>query len=228
VLQCSYTAFVYSRHRFCQGDCCVALGLEAYNYPPEPFRPGGVFIRHFRTDGSFFRGPAPETHRPLPHIQDEGTIPAGFSPITVASHQCNTNGKSKEGTAWYSDGSKLEVPSLEGQMDRAGVALSCGPLIIIARVTGPQTSYRGELQGVALVTAPSLAEPGDTLTMDNQAVVRWAPDLPTRSVWIWIYDNRLLNIWVLDQCPILGSPATVACPKPRAQMIMRQYCAMMR
>ena len=97
--------------------------------------------------------PSPETHRPLPYIQDEGTIAAGFSPITVASHQCYTNGKPKEGTAWYSDGSKLEVPSLEGQMDRAGVALSCGPLIIIARVTGPQTSYRGELQGVALVTA---------------------------------------------------------------------------
>ena len=151
-----------------------------------------------------------------------------FSRTIVACHQCYTNGKPKEGTAWYSDGSKLEVPSLEGQMDKAGVALSCGPLIIIACVTGPQTSYRGELQGVALVTAPSLAEPGDTLTMDNQAVVRWAPDLPTRSVWIWIYDNRLLNIRVLDQCPILGSLATVACPKPRARMIMRQYCAMMR
>ena len=34
---------------------------------------------------------------------------------------------------------------------------------------GPQTSYRGELQGAVLVTAESLAEPGDTLTMDNQA-----------------------------------------------------------
>ena len=111
-------------------------------------------------------------------IQDEGTIPPGFSPITVAGHQCYTNGKPKEGTAWYSDGSKLEVPSLEGQADRAGVALSCQPLIIIARVTGPQTSYRGELQGAALVTACALAEPGDTLTMDNQAVVRWAPRPP--------------------------------------------------
>ena len=78
--------------------------------------------------------------------------------------------KAKEGTAWYSDGSKLEVSSL-GQEDRAGVALSCGPLIIITHETGPQTSYRGELQGTALVTAPSLAEPSDTLTMDNQAVV---------------------------------------------------------
>ena len=84
------------------------------------------------------------------HIQEAGTIPAEFSPIIIAAHHCYTNGKPKEGTAWFSDGSKLEVPSLEGQVERAGVALSCGPLIIIARVTGPQTSYRGELQGLHL------------------------------------------------------------------------------
>ena len=43
-------------------------------------------------------------------------------------------------------------------MERAGVALSFGALIVIARVTGPHTSHRGEVQGAALVTAPNLAE----------------------------------------------------------------------
>ena len=96
---------------------------------------------------------------------------SGFSPITIAGHQCHTNGKPNEGTPWFSDGSKLEVPSLEGEVDRASGALPCGSLIMIAHVAGPQTSYWGELQGAVLVTAPNLAEPGDTLTMDNQAVV---------------------------------------------------------
>ena len=67
------------------------------------------------------------------------------------------------------NGSKLGAPPLEGYVDRASVAPSRGPLIIIAHVTGPQTSYIGELQGAVLVTAPSLAVPSpcDTLTMDN-------------------------------------------------------------
>ena len=97
-------------------------------------------------------------HTSIPQIHEAGTILAGFSPITVAGHHCYTNGKPKQGTAWFGDGSKLEVPSQEGQVERAGVALSCGPLLIIARVTGPQTSYTGELQGAALVTAPNLAK----------------------------------------------------------------------
>ena len=67
-------------------------------------------------------------------------------------------------------------------MDTAVVALSCGPLIIVALVTNPLTSYRGESQGAVLVTTPSLAEPGDTLTMDNQPFVRWLPYSPTKSV----------------------------------------------
>ena len=50
----------------------------------------------------------------------------------------------------------------EGQVDRAGVALSCGSLIVIARITGPEASHRGELQGAVLVTAPDPAEPGDS------------------------------------------------------------------
>ena len=110
-------------------------------------------------------------HTSIPQIHEAGTIPPGFSPITVAVHHCYTNGKPKQGTAWFNDGSKLEVPSLEAQVERAGVALSCGPLIIIAHVAGPQTPYRGELQGAALETAPNLAKPGDMLTMDNLAMV---------------------------------------------------------
>ena len=40
---------------------------------------------------------------------------------------------------------------------------------IISRVTGPQDSYRAELQGSVIVTARAC--PNDTLTLDNKAVV---------------------------------------------------------
>ena len=86
-------------------------------------------------------------HKAAPHIQDTGTIPPGFSPIVIARHHCYTNGKPTERTVWFRDGNKLQVPSLEGHAERAGVALSCGPLIVTARVKGLQTLYRGELQG---------------------------------------------------------------------------------
>jgi hypothetical protein len=66
-------------------------------------------------------------------------------------------------------------------LERAGVALSRGPLIVIAHVTGAQISYSGELQGAVLVTAPNLAEPGDTLTTGNPAAVLWAPRPPDRE-----------------------------------------------
>ena len=35
-------------------------------------------------------------------------------------------------------------------MYRAGGAIICGPLQVITRVTGPQTSYRADLQSFAV------------------------------------------------------------------------------
>ena len=67
-----------------------------------------------------------------PDVDDTGTIPAGFRQVTIGGMVCYTNGKDKTDTTWYSDGSK--------QNNKAGVGIKCGPLEIIARVTGPQTS----------------------------------------------------------------------------------------
>ena len=79
-----------------------------------------------------------------------------------------TNGKPKQGKEWYSDGSKL-IQGENSEIHRAATALSCGELEVISRVQGPQTSYRAELQGARLFV--ELAEDGDTLALDNKAVV---------------------------------------------------------
>ena len=84
-------------------------------------------------------------NKSVPQIKDADTILPGASPITIARYQCCTTGKLKEGKVCFSDSSKLEVPSLEEQADRAGVALSYGSLIIIPHVAGPQTSIRSGL-----------------------------------------------------------------------------------
>ena len=62
---------------------------------------------------------------------------------------------------------------------RAGMALTYGPLQVIARVHGPQTSYRAELMG--LCVAASLAQPGSSITLDNKAVVDHGPSVPHRE-----------------------------------------------
>ena len=46
-------------------------------------------------------------------------------------------------------------------------------------MTGPQDSYRAELQGSVLVTAQ--ARVGDSLTLDNKAVVDYGPRSPDRE-----------------------------------------------
>ena len=72
---------------------------------------------------------------------------------------------------WYNGGSK--------KGHRAVVGIKCGPLEIIARVTGPQTSYRTKPQGAAIVC--SLACPRDELVIDNQAVVEYGSVPPHRE-----------------------------------------------
>ena len=102
-------------------------------------------------------------------MDDTGTLPAGFS--LVGGMVCYTNGKDKTDTTWYSDGSK--------QNNRAGVGIKCGQLEIIARVTGPQTSYRAELQGVAIVSC--LVDQEDELVIDTKAVVNYGATTPHRE-----------------------------------------------
>ena len=49
-------------------------------------------------------------------------------------------------------------------------------LAIISQGTGPQTSDQAELQPPAMISTSS--EPNDTLTLDNQAVVKWGSQVP--------------------------------------------------
>ena len=106
------------------------------------------------------------SHKPLQEIKDACEIPTGFSPVAIAAHRCYTNGKPKEGIAWFSGGNQLEVPSLEGQADRVGMAVSCSLHIVIARVTAPQPPCRR-------VTWCRACYNSDPLTMDIQAAVLW-------------------------------------------------------
>ena len=119
---------------------------------------------------------ATECTRPIPA---EGEVPPGFTKCVVAGHEAYTNNKARGGSEWHSDGSKLTSHTDHGDYSRARCSLTCGPLIIIARITGPQTSYRAELQPPAMLT--QLRDAGDTLTLDNQAVVRWCQTEPHRE-----------------------------------------------
>ena len=68
---------------------------------------------------------------------------------------------------WY--GSKLTHEVGEKIIYKAGGAITCGPLQVIARVTGLQTSYRVELQSFAVNSA--LASANQELTCGYKAAV---------------------------------------------------------
>ena len=109
----------------------------------------------------------------------DGEVPTWFTPVEVAGIKCYTNGKQAEGDIWYGDGSKLTQEVGGRTIYRAGGALACGPLKVITRVTGPQTSYRAELQSFAVNSA--LASTNQELTYDNKAVVDRALHPPHRE-----------------------------------------------
>ena len=101
-----------------------------------------------------------------------------------------TNGKPKQEKEWYSDGSKLNQGE-DSEVHRAATAMLCGELEEITRVQGPQTSYRAELQGARLFV--ELAADGDTLALDNKAVVDYGPYALTGRRQIWTTACRRLT-----------------------------------
>ena len=111
------------------------------------------------------------------HTPEDGQVPPSFVPCTINGIPCYHNQKQREGTAWHSDGSKLRDHRTGAP--RAGAAAICRPLQIISRVTGPQDSYWVELQRSVMVTAH--ARLGDSLTLDNKAVVDHGPRSPDRE-----------------------------------------------
>jgi len=112
------------------------------------------------------------------HNAQKGEVPQGYSEIKVGGIVASTNNMPKIGTEWHSDGSKVTVEDPEPQ-DKAGTALKCGPLRVIARVQGPQTSYQAELQGALLFA--HMSDEADTLALDNQAVVDYGSTWPHRE-----------------------------------------------
>ena len=68
---------------------------------------------------------------------EEGTVPMGYTSTIIDGVHAFTNGCAKQGIAWYSDGSKLEVDTGNGLRQRAGTAVTCGPLRVIAWTQGP-------------------------------------------------------------------------------------------
>ena len=109
----------------------------------------------------------------------DGEVPPGYTPMEVAGIKCYTNGKQAKGNIWYGDGSKLTQKVGGRTIYRAGGAITCGPLQVITRVTGPQTSYRAELQSLAVNS--TLASTNQELTYDNKAVVDHALHPPHRE-----------------------------------------------
>ena len=111
---------------------------------------------------------------------DHGEVPRGFSRKIICGFETYTNDQAPRGYSWHSDVSKLVIQATRPNMTegpRAGMALTCGPLQVIARVHAPQTSYRAELMG--LCVAASLAQPGSCITLDKTAVVDHGPSVPT-------------------------------------------------
>ena len=113
---------------------------------------------------------------------DHGEVPRGLSRRVICGFETYTNAQVPMGQSWHSDGSKLVVQATHPNVTEgpgAGMALTCGPLQVIARVHGLQTSYRAKLMG--LCVAASLAQPGSSITLDNKAVVDHGPSEPHRE-----------------------------------------------
>ena len=92
---------------------------------------------------------------------------------------CYSNQQPPTGTSLYSDGSLQTVEIAGSEYQAAGAAVTKGPLRILARVAGPQQSYRVEMYGAAIGAA--IASDGDTQYIDNMAVTKCAHRRPTHE-----------------------------------------------
>ena len=136
----------------------------------------------------------------------DGEVPPRFTLVEVAGIKCYTNGKQAIGDIWYGDGSKLTQEVGGRTIYRAAGAITCGPLQVITRVTGPQTSYRADIQSFAANSA--LANTNQELTYDNKAVVDHALHPPHRecsdmdlrlTILEETHDKPLRSRWVPSQ-----------------------------
>ena len=77
----------------------------------------------------------------------------------------------------YSDGSLQTVEITGSEYQAAGAVVTKGPQRIVARVVGPQQSYRAKMYGTAIGTA--IASNGDRQYIDNMAVTKCVDKRPT-------------------------------------------------
>ena len=121
-------------------------------------------------------------HYIAPHRYHEdpsaGTVPAGYRPVT-AGIPCYSNQQPSTGISLYSNGSLQTVEIAGSEYKAAGAAVTKGPLRILARVAGPQQSFRAEMYGAAI--RATIACDGDTEYIDNMAVTKCAHRRPTHE-----------------------------------------------
>ena len=122
-------------------------------------------------------------HYIAPHRYHEdpsaGTVPPGYRPVTIAGIPCYSNQQPPTGTSLYSD-SSLQIVKIAGwEYHVAGAAVTKGPLRILARLAGPQQSYKAKMYGGAVGAA--IASNVDTHYIDNMAVTQCAHRRPTHE-----------------------------------------------
>ena len=106
-------------------------------------------------------------------------MPAGYRPVTIAGIPWYSNQQLPTGTSLYSDGSLQTVQIAGSEYQAAGAAVTKGPLRILARLAGPQQSYKAEMYGAAIGAA--IASNGDTQYIENMAVTKCAHRRPTHE-----------------------------------------------
>ena len=127
----------------------------------------------------------PSTHATaLPHAGAmktplAGTVPMGYHPVAIAGIACYSNQQPPAGTSLYSDSSLQTVEVAGSEYQGAGATLTQGPLRILARLAGPQQSYRAEIYRAAIGAA--ITSDGDTQYIDNMAITKCTQRRPTHE-----------------------------------------------
>ena len=92
-------------------------------------------------------------------VPDYGDVLEGWAKTQVSGFEVSTRGLPPSNGEWHNDGSKsvvqIEYVDVHGG-PRAGMGIRCGGFHLIARVHGPQTSYRAELMGLCVAAEPRI------------------------------------------------------------------------
>ena len=151
-------------------------------YDSEDIEDGRLLAAQQPTVGQLDVARKYHSYSPATTVPDYGDVPEGYTKTQVSGLEVYTQGLPPSDGEWHRDGSKLVVQPVYADSHggpRAGMAITCGRFCLIARVHGPQTSFRAELMG--LCVAAELAPLESTITLDDKAVVDYGPQNPHRE-----------------------------------------------